>query len=264
MKQKTVLDIVQSKKSGVRLTMLTCYDYTFAKLIDKAGVDMVLVGDSLGNVILGYESTVQVQMQDMLRHLQAVARGLTVPLLCVDMPFLSYTCERDTLRNAKKLMQAGAHCVKLEGGKHICSQVKSLVQAGVPVVGHLGYTPQSFHAFGRHVVQGRGKDKQMQMLEDALALQDAGVFSLVLELVPAQLAQDISSQLHVPTIGIGAGKHCDGQVLVLYDVLGLYTDFSPKFLKKYATLAEEVEKAVERYVKEVKAGEFPQDKHSYN
>ena len=259
-----VRNLTDRKRSGAKITMLTCYDYTFARLLDRSGIDVVLVGDSLGNVMLGYEDTTQVRLSDMLHHVRAVARGLTVPLLCADMPFLTYHGEvGDTLRNARRLVQAGAKAVKLEGGREICAQVRALVSGGVAVMGHLGFTPQSVHRIGGHVVQGRGEESARKLLDDAQALQDAGVFALVLELVPAELAGEVSAMLAVPVIGIGAGRRCDGQVLVLHDLLGCDAEFAPRFLKKYENLSERVQNAVQNFVGEVKDGLFPEQHHEY-
>ena len=264
-KALTVRDITACKQSGAKITMLTCYDYTFARLLDRSGIDMVLVGDSLGNVILGYEDTTRVRLRDMVHHVRAVARGLRVPLLCADMPFLTYHGDTDTtLRNARRLLQAGAKAVKLEGGATICAQVQALVQAGVAVVGHLGFTPQSVHHLGGHVVQGRSAAARARLLDDAQALQDAGIFALVLELVPAEVAGEITARLQIPVIGIGAGRQCDGQVLVLHDLLGCDPDFAPRFLKKYENLAERVQNAVQNFASEVKDGLFPERSHEYD
>ena len=259
-----VRHLTACKRSGTKITMLTCYDYTFARLLDRSGIDVVLVGDSLGNVMLGYEDTTQVRLSDMLHHVRAVARGLTVPLLCADMPFLTYHGEVGaTLRNARRLVQAGAKAVKLEGGREICPQVRALVSGGVAVMGHLGFTPQSVHRIGGHVVQGRGKEPAQRLRDDAQALQDVGVFALVLELVPAALAAELSAMLAVPVIGIGAGRRCDGQVLVLHDLLGCDAEFAPRFLKKYDNLSERVQNAVQNFVGEVKDGLFPEQRHEY-
>ena len=264
MKRFNVRDIVTRKKNGEKLTMVTCYDYSFARIIDKANLDLVLVGDSLGNVILGYEDTIKVRLNDVVHHVRAVARGLTTPMLCADMPFL--TCHGSPpqiLQKAGRLIQAGAQAVKLEGGREICPQVEALVQAGIPVMGHLGFTPQHIHSMGGYVVQGRNEERSEQLLTDAHFLQEAGVFALVLELVPASLAREITARLTIPTIGIGAGIHCDGQVLVLHDLLGCNPDFNPKFLKKYTNLAEIVHNAVKDFSREVKEGEFPEHRHEY-
>ena len=259
-----VRQLAERKRDGAKITMLTCYDYTFARLLDTSDIDIVLVGDSLGNVMLGYQDTTQVRLSDMLHHVRAVARGLTIPLLCADMPFLTYHGEvGETLRHARRLVQAGAKAVKLEGGREICPQVQALVRGGVAVMGHLGFTPQSVHRLGGYVVQGRGTEAAQRLRADARALQEAGVFALVLELVPASLAAEISAMLDVPVIGIGAGRGCDGQVLVLHDMLGCDATFAPRFLKKYENLSEKVQNAVQNFVGEVKDGIYPEQQHEY-
>ena len=256
---------IANRKGDKKLVMVTCYDYTFARLLDNTGIDLVLVGDSLGSVILGYQDTTKVQLRDMVYHVRAVARGLTVPLLCADMPFLSYHGSTDrTLANARRLVQAGAQCVKLEGGETICSQVEILVEAGLPVIGHLGFTPQSIHRIGGAYVQGRDERQCQRLIADARRLQDAGVTAVVLELIPAELAQRITDELTVPTIGIGAGPSCDGQVLVLYDLLGCDNGFAPKFLRKYDNFSQRVDDAVRSFADEVRCGQFPTVDHEYN
>ncbi|MDE3270106.1 MAG: 3-methyl-2-oxobutanoate hydroxymethyltransferase [Pseudomonadota bacterium] len=249
---------------GKKITMLTCYDHTFAKLINRTDIDMVLIGDSLGSVILGYDDTTKVRMRDMVYHTRAVAPAITRACVCVDMPFMSYSSTPQALRNAKRLMQAGAHAVKLEGGEQVCEQVKAIVDVGVPVLGHLGFTPQSVHALGGFVIQGKTEEVQTKILQDALALQAAGAFAIILELMPSALAATITSELRIPTIGIGAGAHCDGQVLVLYDMLGCDADFSPKFLKKYARLSDTILGAINAFNAEVRSGVYPDDAHSYD
>ena len=232
----TVSHIVQAKAAGKKISSITCYDAAFARIIEQTGVDLVLVGDSLGNVMLGYDNTLPVTMDDMVHHTAAVTRILRRPFVCADMPFLSYNVSvEQALTNAGRLVQeAGAQAVKVEGGASIAPQVKAMVQAGIPVMGHLGLTPQSVHAMGGYRVQGRGADAAKRMMDDALALQEAGIFSLVLEMVPAELAGRITAALKIPTIGIGAGPKCDGQIIVLHDILGFDEEFNPKFLKKYA------------------------------
>jgi 3-methyl-2-oxobutanoate hydroxymethyltransferase len=262
---QSVKTIQQRKNSGEKIAMVTCYDTAFARLIEHSTIDMVLVGDSLGSVMLGYEDTTQVTMDDMVYHTRAVHRGLRRPLLCADMPFLSYqsSCQ-EALRNAGRLIQeGGAQCVKLEGGQEWVPQVRTLVAAGIPVIGHLGLTPQSVHMLGGYRVQGRDELAQERMLSDARALQDAGVFALVLELIPSELAQRISEGLRIPTIGIGAGPHCDGQVLVLHDLLGFDSEFNPRFLKKYAHFADEIQRSLNNYSAEVKSGVFPAVHNSF-
>ena len=261
----TVATFLKMKQENQKISMLTCYDYTTAKIIDSSNVDAVLVGDSLGNVVLGYEDTLSVTMNDMITFSAAVARGCKQKLVVVDMPFMSYqvSVER-ALENAGRLMKEGrANAVKLEGGRSILAQVKAIVDAGIPVMGHLGMTPQSVNAFGGHKVQGKTLEAAQKLIDDALALQEAGVFSIVLECVPAKLAAVISQKLSVPTIGIGAGAQCDGQVLVYKDMLGMYQDFSPKFVKHYANFSKEMTDAFNQYDSEVKQGAFPALEHTF-
>lgn len=261
----TVIRQIACRKNGKKLVMVTCYDYTFARLLDNTEIDLVLVGDSLGSVILGHENTTKVKLSDMVHHVRAVARGLTEPILCADMPFLSYHGSTDrTLTNARRLVQAGAQCVKLEGGETICPQVEILTQAGLPVIGHLGFTPQSIHSIGGAYVQGRNEQQCQQIVADARCLQNAGVTAIVLELIPAKLARQITDELTVPTIGIGAGRDCDGQVLVLYDILGCNSGFAPKFLRKYDNFSQRVNDAVQSFANEVREGQFPTDAHEYH
>jgi 3-methyl-2-oxobutanoate hydroxymethyltransferase len=261
----TIANILAAKGEGRKLSAVTCYDGAFARLIDETGVDIVLVGDSLGNVMLGYDNTIAVTVDDMRHHAAAVGRVLTRPFLCVDMPFMSYNVSvEQALENAAMLVQKGlAQGVKLEGGRAIVPQVKALVEAGIPVMGHLGLTPQSVHAIGGYKVQGRGEKAAQAMLEDALALQDAGVFSIVLEMVPMGLAGKLTEALKVPTIGIGAGPRCDGQIIVLHDILGFDESFSPKFLKRYASLGKDIKAAVAQYDREVKSGAFPTEANAF-
>ncbi len=263
--QITVKTLQKRKASGEKISMITCYDAAFAALLDRTGIDMILVGDSLGNVVLGFKDTIPVTMEHMVHHTAAVGRVVQHAMLVADMPFLSYNLSNEqALRNAGRLVQeAGAHAVKLEGGKSVCPQIKAIVQAGIPVVGHLGLTPQSVHALGGYKVQGRG-DEAKKLIEDAKALEEAGVCAVVLELIPQPLAEEVTNALHVPTIGIGAGSGTDGQVLVLHDMLGFNSEFSPKFLKKYANLGETVVESVKRYDAEVKAGSFPGPEHSFS
>lgn len=263
--KNTVTTFKQAKENGERLTMLTAYDYSTARLIDEAGVNSILVGDSLGNVILGYEDTISVTMEDMIHHGAAVARGAKNALVVVDMPFMSYqTGVYDALVNAGRLMkEARAGAVKLEGGKEICPQIKAIVNAGIPVMAHLGLTPQSIHTFGGFKVQGKTEDAAKRLLEDAMAVQEAGAFAVVLECVPAKLAEIITKGLKIPTIGIGAGNVCDGQVLVYQDMLGMFSDFTPKFVKKFANLGDAMKEAFSMYCKEVAEGSFPAKEHEY-
>ena len=263
--KNTVVTFRQAKEKGEKLTMLTAYDYSTAKLIDEAGINSILVGDSLGNVILGYEDTISVTMEDMIHHGAAVARGAKNSLVVVDMPFMSYqTSVYDAVVNAGRLMkEARAGAVKLEGGKEVCPQIQGIVQAGIPVMAHLGLTPQSIHAFGGFKVQGKTKAAAQKLLEDARAVQEAGAFAVVLECVPAKLADMVTKELEVPTIGIGAGNVCDGQVLVYQDMLGMFSDFTPKFVKKFANVGEVMKEAFLFYKKEVAEGSFPAKEHEY-
>ena len=244
----------------MKLAMLTAYDYSTAKLMDETGINGILVGDSLGNVILGYEDTISVTMEDMIHHGAAVARGTKNALVVIDMPFMSYqTSVYDALVNAGRLMKEGrAGAVKLEGGKNICPQIEAITKAGIPVMGHLGLTPQAINAFGGFKVQGKTQEAAEQLLEDALAVEKAGAFALVLECVPRKLADIITEKLTIPTIGIGAGNGCDGQILVYQDLLGMFSDFTPKFVKKYANVGEIMKDAFSAYIEDVKQGAFPE------
>lgn len=265
---KTIRDFILAKRSPEhrrRLTCVTCYDGAFARLIDQTNIDLVLVGDSVGNVLLGFDGTIPVTVDHMVHHTAAVSRCLNKPLLCADMPFLSYhLSESQALANAARLVQeGGAQCVKMEGGASIVPQVKKIVSAGIPVMGHLGLTPQSVHQMGGYRVQGRDSDSRDLLIREARELEDAGVFALVLEVIPHDLAAQVTEALKIPTIGIGAGPSCDGQILVLHDLLGFDSGFKPKFLKKYGDLGSQIVKALESYDKEVKSGEFPTMEHSF-
>ncbi|MCX4319924.1 3-methyl-2-oxobutanoate hydroxymethyltransferase [Lachnospiraceae bacterium 38-14] len=263
--KNTVVTFKEAKQKGEKLTMLTAYDYSTAKLIDESGVNSILVGDSLGNVILGYEDTISVTMEDMIHHGAAVARGAKNALVVVDMPFMSYqTSVYDAVVNAGRLMKEGrAGAVKLEGGEEVCPQIKAITAAGIPVVAHLGLTPQSIHAFGGHKVQGKTESAAKKILEDAKAVELAGAFALVLECVPAKLAELVTKNISIPTIGIGAGNVCDGQVLVYQDMLGMFSDFTPKFVKKFANVGEVMTNAFQEYIKAVGDGTFPGKEHEY-
>lgn len=263
--KNTVLTLQQAKNENRKITMLTAYDYSTARLIDEAGVNMILVGDSLGNVMLGYEDTVSVTMEDMIHHGAAVARGAKNAMVVVDMPFMSYqTSVYDAVVNAGRLMkEARANAVKLEGGVEVAEQIKAIVAAGIPVVAHIGLTPQSINAFGGHKVQGKTEAAAKKLIEDALAVEAAGAFSVVIEGVPAKLATLITGKLTIPTIGIGAGAGCDGQVLVYQDMLGMYSDFTPKFVKKFANVGEVMKAAFEQYINEVQSGVFLSQEHCY-
>lgn len=263
--KKTVSTFQKAKEEGNKLTMLTAYDYSTAKLVDEAGIDSILVGDSLGNVILGYEDTISVTMEDMIHHGAAVARGAKEALVVIDMPFMSYqTSVYDAVVNAGRLMKEGrAGAVKLEGGASVCPQIKAITDAGIPVVAHLGLTPQSINAFGGFKVQGKSEEAARKMIEDALAVQEAGAFSVVLEGIPAKLAAIITEKLTIPTIGIGAGADCDGQVLVYQDMLGMFSDFVPKFVKQFANVGDVMKAAFAQYIEEVGNGTFPAEEHTY-
>lgn len=262
----TTTELKKRKQLKQPIAVLTAYDFPQAKLVEAAGVDVILVGDSLGMVVLGYESTVPVTMDDMLHHTKAVTRAAKHALVVVDMPFLSYHGSLDdALKNAGRLMQEGlAKAVKVEGGAEIAPLVKKLTQAGIPVMGHIGLTPQSVHQMGGYKVQGKDREQAQKLLDDALALADAGAFAIVLECVPQEVAQLVTEKIDVPTIGIGAGGGCDGQVLVLHDILQFASSITPKFVKRYANIGSAIEEAVSQYVKEVKAGVFPAEEHVYH
>lgn len=261
----TILQIKEMKQKGKKIPMLTAYDYATAKLIDAAGVPLILVGDSLGTVILGYESTIPVTMDVMIHHTKAVVRGTAQAMIIGDMPFMTYHASiGEALHNAARFMQeAGAQAVKLEGGVTMAETVKRIVDCGIPVMGHIGLTPQSVHQLGGFKVQGKTQDSAARLIKDACALDEAGAFAVVLEAVPTPLARIITQKISVPTIGIGAGPFCDGQVQVVSDMLGLFTDFVPKHAKQYVRLAESIKQAVGDYVNEVQTGTFPTDKQSF-
>jgi 3-methyl-2-oxobutanoate hydroxymethyltransferase len=264
-RRKTVRDLRALYEQGTAIAMVTAYDYTFARLVERAGLDVVLVGDSLGNVIQGHETTVPVEVEDVIYHTRAVIRGCETPHIIADLPFMSYQASQDEgMRNAGRLLkEGGAQSVKLEGGEHCAPLVRRLTEAGVPVVGHLGLTPQSVHAFGGYRVQGRDEEAAARLLSDARALQEAGAFMLVLEMVPATLAVEVTEALSIPTIGIGAGNGTSGQVLVLQDLLGLNEEFQPRFVKRFARLEATVVDALVEYREEVQAGAFPDEGHSF-
>ena len=264
--KQTVATFQEAKQNQKKLTMLTAYDYSTAKLFDEAGIDSLLVGDSLGMVMLGYEDTLSVTMEDMLHHCKAVARGAKQAMVICDLPFLSYqTSVYDAVKNAGRLLQEGrAQAVKLEGGADMCPQIRAIVQASIPVMGHLGLTPQSVHAFGGFRVQGKTEDAAQKLIDDARRVEEAGAFALVLECVPAKLAQRISQMVSIPTIGIGAGAGCDGQVLVYQDMLGMYSDFTPKFVKRFGDVGACIQDAVRQYIQEVRSGGFPAEEHSFS
>ena len=261
----TIIQIKEMKQKGKRIPMLTAYDYATAKLIDGVGVPLILVGDSLGMVVLGYESTIPVTMDEMLHHTKAVVRGTEQSLIIGDMPFMTYHASvSEALRNAARFIQeGGAQAVKLEGGETMAETVRRIVECGIPVMGHIGLTPQSVHQLGGFKVQGKTQETAIRLVKDACALEEAGVFAIVLEAVPTPLAKIITKKVGVPTIGIGAGPFCDGQVQVVSDLLGLFTDFVPKHAKQYARLSDIIKQAVGDYINEVQAGTFPTDKQSH-
>ncbi|HLA04942.1 MAG TPA: 3-methyl-2-oxobutanoate hydroxymethyltransferase [Syntrophales bacterium] len=263
--QKITTSVIREKKiKGEKITMLTAYDYATAIVLDESGVDIILVGDSLGMVVLGYDSTLPVTMEDMLHHTKAVARGVKRALVIADMPFLSYQVStEEALRNAGKfLKEAGAQGVKLEGGREIADLIRKITSIGIPVMAHLGLTPQSVHQLGGYKIQGKDDATAKKLIEDARMIEEAGAFSVVLECVPAALAGKISQSITIPTIGIGAGVDCDGQVLVINDMLGMFERFTPKFVKKYCNLNAQMKEGVKKYIDEVKSGAFPDEEHS--
>lgn len=263
--KNTAVTFKESKAKKEKLTMLTAYDYSTAKIIDEAGINGILVGDSLGMVCLGYEDTLSVTMEDMIHHTRAVARGTKNTLVVGDMPFMSYqTSVYDAVVNAGRLIKEGrAQAVKLEGGIEVCDKIEAIVKASIPVMAHIGLTPQSVNTFGGFKVQGKDEEAAKNLIEAALAVEKAGAFAVVLECVPAKLAAIITERLSIPTIGIGAGVECDGQILVYQDMLGMYSDFTPKFVKKYETLGTKMNVAFKKYIEEVKDGVFPAEEHSF-
>lgn len=263
--KNTAATFAAAKAKGEKLSMLTAYDYSTAKLEDESGINGILVGDSLGNVVLGYEDTVSVTMEDMIHHGAAVARGAKNALVVVDMPFMSYEVTvEEAVHNAGRLMKEGrAGAVKLEGGVRVAEQIRAIVKAGIPVMGHIGLTPQSINVFGGFKVQGKSEEAARALLADAKAVEEAGAFAVVIEAVPAALAQMITDTVSIPTIGIGAGAGCDGQILVYQDMLGMFSDFTPKFVKRYANVGEVMREAFANYAAEVASGAFPTEEHTY-
>lgn len=263
--KNTAATFAAAKAKGEKLSMLTAYDYSTAKLEDESGINGILVGDSLGNVVLGHEDTVSVTMEDMIHHGAAVARGAKNALVVVDMPFMSYEVTvEEAVRNAGRLMKEGrAGAVKLEGGVRVAEQIRAIVKAGIPVMGHIGLTPQSINVFGGFKVQGKSEEAARALLADAKAVEEAGAFAVVIEAVPAALAQMITDTVSIPTIGIGAGAGCDGQILVYQDMLGMFSDFTPKFVKRYANVGEVMREAFANYAAEVASGAFPTEEHTY-
>lgn len=261
----TVKTLQKMKDEGKKITALTAYETLFAGFLESAEIDFILVGDSAGMVFAGHSTTIPVTMEDMIYHTQSVKRAVKNALLVTDMPFMSYqVSSEEALRNAGRLVkEGGAEAVKLEGGKAVASQVKACVEAGIPVMGHLGMTPQSVNKFGGFKTQGKNSEDAKKLKEDALAIEEAGAFALVLEKIPAELAKEITKMLHIPTIGIGAGAHTDGQILVTQDMLGMFQEFKPKFVRLYAKLAEDIRTAVSRYADDVRKGTFPSEEESY-
>ncbi len=263
-KAVTLTELQRKKSSGKKITMLTAYDYSMAKMLDESGLDIILVGDSLGMVVLGYDSTVPVTMEEMIHHCKAVRRGVSRALLVGDMPYLSYQVSKEeAVRNAGRFFkEAGCQCVKLEGGSAMASTIKRIVEAGIPVMGHIGLTPQTVTALGGYRIQGRDPESAEKLLEDARAVAEAGAFSLVLECIPSTLARGITEMIPIPTIGIGSGPYCDGQVLVTNDLLGLFEKFLPSFVKRYVNLAPMIKEALATYIDEVERGIFPGPEYS--
>ncbi|MBA5871049.1 MAG: 3-methyl-2-oxobutanoate hydroxymethyltransferase [Nitrospira sp. CR2.1] len=261
----TVPDLQKCKRDGRKIVVVTAYDALFARIVEQAGVEVILVGDSLGVVVQGKPNTLSVTMEEMLYHTKLVAGAVQRSLVIGDMPFLSYqVSQEEAVRNAGRFLQAGAHAVKVEGGAAVADRVAAMTRIGIPVIGHLGMTPQSVQQFGGYKVQGKGRDRAQQLLDDAQALAAAGASAIVLEAIPAGVAKAVSEALPIPTIGIGAGPHCDGQVLVIYDLLGLFDEFVPKFVKPYGHLKADALHALRRYKDEVEQGAFPSDSESYH
>lgn len=261
----TTQTVVDMKSSGENISMLTAYDYTMARIIDAAGIDVILIGDSASNVMAGYDTTVPMTLDHMIYHASCVVRGVDRALVIADLPFMSYqVTSKEALISAGRMMkEAGVHGVKLEGGKHIVDTVRKIVNAGIPVMGHLGLTPQSIYQFGTYKVRATDDTEAEQLVEDAKSLEKAGCFSLVLEKIPAELAKKVTEAISIPTIGIGAGPDCDGQVLVTHDMLGLNKEFNPRFLRRYADMHSDMTNAVQSYIEDVKAGEFPNEDEQY-
>ncbi len=261
----SITDLKAMKRRGERIAMLTAYDYPSARLVEEAGVPIILVGDSLGMVVLGYDSTIPVTMEEMLHHVKAVVRGTRKAHIVADMPFMSFQAgPQDALGNAGRMLkEGGAQSVKLEGGQRVAETVRLLVSSGIPVMGHLGLTPQSVNQFGGYKVQGKTPAAAVKLINDAVALEQAGAYAIVLETIPAQVAEAITEKVSIPTIGIGAGPYCDGQVQVFHDMLGLFMDFVPKHAKRYAQLGEAIQQAVGQYVAEVRDGAFPTERESF-
>jgi 3-methyl-2-oxobutanoate hydroxymethyltransferase len=264
-KKVTTNTLQLMKTAGEKIAMLTAYDFSFARIFDTAGIDVILVGDSASNVMAGHETTVPITLEQMIYHAQCVVRGVKRSLVVVDLPFGAYQSNPDiALASAIRVMkETGGHSIKLEGGEEVSESIRRIVQAGIPVMGHLGLTPQSIYKFGTYAVRAKEEDEAAQLKKDALLLQQSGCFAIVLEKIPAALAKEVSASLSIPTIGIGAGKYCDGQVLVMHDMLGINNEFNPRFLRKYATLHGQITSAVQQYVKDVQLNDFPNDQEQY-
>jgi 3-methyl-2-oxobutanoate hydroxymethyltransferase len=265
MRRVTTRRLQDMKKQGKRISCLTAYDALIARILDDAGLDLILVGDSLGNIVQGHETTIPVTLDDIIYHTKAVVKGVQRALVVADMPFMSYQVSpEEAFRNAGRLMkEAGASAVKVEGGHRVCEAVRRMTEAGIPVMAHLGLTPQSINQFGSYRARGQNTEEAEEMLRDAKELEEAGAFAVVLEKIPMQLAQKITESLTIPTIGIGAGPHCDGQILVYSDMLGLTVDFSPRFVRRYDSLHERVDDSVSRYIQDIQSGNFPDESESY-
>ena len=263
--KQSVLTFKNMKESGKKISMLTAYDYSTAKLMDEVGIHGILVGDSLGNVMLGYEDTIPVTMQDMITFGSAVSRGAKNALVVIDLPFMSYQISTaQALENAGRLMkEAGADAVKLEGGASVCPQIKAITDAGIPVMAHIGLTPQSVNVFGGFKIQGKSREAALKLIEDAKNVEEAGAFAVVLEGIPSSVAEIITNSINIPTIGIGAGAECDGQILVNQDMFGMFSDFTPKFVKRYAEIGKEMKRAIADYMEEVEDGVFPAECNQY-
>ena len=264
-KKVTTNTLQKMKLQGEKISMLTAYDFSFAKIFDAAGIDVLLVGDSAGNVIAGYETTVPVTLEQMIYHAQCVVRGIQRCLVVVDMPFGTYQSNSDiALASAIRIMkETGAHSIKLEGGEEVLDSIKKIVSAGIPVMGHLGLTPQSIYKFGTYTVRAKEEAEAEKLKRDIKLLEDVGCFAVVLEKIPARLAEEVTKSVNIPTIGIGAGGACDGQVLVMHDMLGITTEFKPRFLRQYSNLGEQIDIAVKKYITDVKAKDFPNESESY-
>src|SRR6476620_1147328 len=264
-KKITTNTLQRMKENGEKISMLTTYDFSFEKIIDNANIDVILVGDSASNVMAGHETTLPITLEQMIYHASSVMRAIDRCLVVVDLPFGSYQSNSEiALASAIRIMkETGAHAIKLEGGEEVLESVRRIISAGIPVMGHLGLTPQSIYKFGTYAVRAKEETEANKLRRDALLLQEAGCFAIVLEKIPAQLAKEVTGSLSVPTIGIGAGKYCDGQVLVMHDMLGINTEFKPRFLRQYLNMHEQITKAVHQYIKDVKSNEFPNDKEQY-